>query len=391
MPVNARLRRLSFLLVCAIFVFAKATPVFAAGQYLVADRTLGRVLRYSEGGDFLGTLLHDPTLGSGLGTNDGGITGLILSPDETRLYVSDRLSNRVAVYGYAGTSATHLFDITAFSAFPSTLYVPGGMLFSQDGLKLHVSNLGPFNAFQLPAGDTVAQLTPLGTTAGLDLTGGPQVGRTGLAFNTSGELLVSAFNAVGSGSVLRFDSGSNQFVDFISPRPELRGAANLLVVGDDLYVAAGYGGRVGKFDANTGALDTSFSGDGYLGPGVDFAFPASLALGPDRDSILVGILGATTGDSRIEEYDFDGNSLGVWATNAHTTNFPPGGTGTIPSNNILGFSEPTGIVFSTFVPEPSSGAFLAMGLATMAALRRIRTARSVAGSTEPGLPAISCR
>ena len=59
-----------------------------------------------------------------LGSNDGGLTGLTLSPDQSRLYVSDRLSNRLAVYSYNGYSASHLFDVTAFAAAPSTLFVP---------------------------------------------------------------------------------------------------------------------------------------------------------------------------------------------------------------------------------------------------------------------------
>ncbi|HEY3392078.1 MAG TPA: PEP-CTERM sorting domain-containing protein, partial [Lacipirellulaceae bacterium] len=181
----------------------------------------------------------------------------------------------------------------------------------------------------------------------------------------SAKLLASNFALFGNGGVLRFNTASNQFEPFVTDRPELRGAANLLVVGDDLYVAAGGGGRVGKFDANTGALDTTFAMGGYIGPDVNFGFPASLALGPGGNSILVGVLGSTTGDSRIEEFDFNGNSLGVWAMNTHDTNFPPNGMGTIPSNNIMGFSEPTGIVFSTFIPEPSSAV---LGLLCVAAI-----------------------
>jgi hypothetical protein len=142
---------------------------------------------------------------------------------------------------------------------------------------------------------------------------------------------------------------------------------------------------VGKFDANTGALDATFGTGGYIGPSASFAFPASLALGPGGNSILIGVLGATTGDSRIEEFDFNGNSLGVWATNTHSTNFPPNGTGTTPSNNIMGFSEPTGIVFSTFIPEPSSAMLGMLGAVVVAILRprarRLR-ARNTNGTGE---------
>jgi WD40 repeat protein len=297
----------------------------------------------------------------------GGISGLTLSPDQSRLYISDRTSNRIAVYSYNGASAAKLFDITASSAAPSTIFVPASMLFSQDASKVYVSSLGPFTP--LPAGNTVAQLTPNGVSAGPDLTGGPADGRSGLAFHPGGDLLVSSLSFIGDGGVLRFNSGSNQFETFVTPRPELRGAANLLVVGDDLYVAAGGGGRVGKFDANTGALDTTFATNGYI---ANLAFPASLALGPGGSTILVGVLGATNGDSRVDEYDFAGNLLRVWATNTHSTNFP-GGDAQPPAADILGFSEPTGIVFST-IPEPTSAWLCMLGAGVLGITgRRSRT------------------
>jgi hypothetical protein len=54
----------------------------------------------------------------------------------------------------------------------------------------------------------------------------------------------------------------------------------------------------------------------------------------------------------VDEYDFNGNLLRVWAANTHAANFP-GGDEQPPVASALGFSEPTGIVFST-IPEPSS-------------------------------------
>ncbi len=369
--------KLTKFLVCALLALVGylvgLRSANAEGQYLVGDRTLGRVLRYSESGTFLGTLLSDPSLGVGTGTNDGGITGMTLSPDQTKLYISDRLSNRIAVYSYDGGSASHLYDITAVTAYPSTLYVPAGTLFSQDSSKLYIGNLGPFDGFGLPAGNTVGQVSPTtGASAGPDLTGGPATGRTGLAFAPNGDLLVGTFAyPFSNGGVLRYDSGLGQFVDLITPRPELNGVGNLLVVGNDLYVAAGYGGRVGKFDATTGVLDTSFGTNGYLGPGPDFAFPASLALGPDGNSILIGVLGSTTGDSRIDQYSFIGALMGggPWASDTTATNFPDG-TDNPPGTNILGFTEPTAIVHSTFIPEPSCVVLGMIGLAVLGGFRR---------------------
>lgn len=372
MTLKNCLKLVACLAVTLIFSFAAARSAHAVGQYLVGDRTLGRVLRYSESGTFLGTLLSDPTLGTGTGSNDGGITGITLSPDQSKLLVSDRLTNRVAVYSYDGLSASHLYDITGATAFPSTLYLPTSVMYSQDASTIYVANLGPFNQFQLPAGDTVGHLTPAGTSAGPDLQGGPQEGRTGLAFASNGDILVSSFGVVGNGSVLRFDGSTGQYLGFfITPRPELRGAANLLRVGSDLYVAAGYGGRVGKFSAIDGTLDTSFGTNGYIGPDANFAFPASLAIGPGGNSILVGVLGSTTGDSRIDRFDFTGALLGggPWANNTTATNFP-NGINNPPGSNILGFTEPTAIVFSSFVPEPSSVMLGMLGIMAMGAIRR---------------------
>src|SRR5687767_9498271 len=102
MPVTCRFGALAQFLIClASWVFLSS--IVEAGQYLVADRLLGRVLRYSSYGSYLGTLINDPTLG--VGPTAGGISGITLSPSQSRLYVSDRTGNRIAVFSYNGTSA----------------------------------------------------------------------------------------------------------------------------------------------------------------------------------------------------------------------------------------------------------------------------------------------
>ena len=108
--------------------------------------------------------------------------GMALSPDNTRLFVASRNNGRVVRYDYNGTTATNPTVV-----INSGLDVPASLLFSADGSRLYVSNLGSlFNDA------SVGQFNPTGTSAGADLTGGAH-GRSGLAWSPGGQLLVSSF------------------------------------------------------------------------------------------------------------------------------------------------------------------------------------------------------
>lgn len=318
-----------------------STATVWGGEYLVADRLTNRVLRYSEGGSFLGVLIDDQV-------NLNEPAGLTISPNGSKLYVTSRLNSAVVEYNYSGTTATYSKSITSANAAPSTIDAPASVLFSPDGSTMYVSNLG-----QQAMANTVARLNADGTSAGNDLVGGDITGRSGLAWSPSGELLVSDYGFFGPpfpfgefGGVLRYDTASQTFVEFVDHSQDLRGAANMLVVGDDLYLVAGYGGRLGRFDANTGALDTTFATNGYVA-GLDF--PATVALGPGGQSLLVSVLTSVNGAGFISEYDFDGNLLGNFAMNSN-------------ANPALGFREATAIAYST-VPEPTAAMLGLVGLA----------------------------
>jgi hypothetical protein len=162
---------------------------------------------------------------------------------------------------------------------------------------------------------------------------------------------VSSFQ---NGAVLRYNQATTSFEPFIA-NPALAGAGNLLVTGNDLYVAAGFTGAVMKFDATTGAPNASFTPIGNL------AFPASLALAPDGNGILIGVLGASNGTGSIQRYSFTGTLLGTFADNSN-------------SNPALGFREATGMLVSP-IPEPSTmllGTLSLVILSVLAVCRRRR-------------------
>ena len=134
---------------------------------------------------------------------------------------------------------------------------------------------------------------------------------------------------------MRYNQAASAFEPFIA-NPALAGASNLVVAGNDLYVAAGFTGEVMKFDATTGAPNATFA------PISNLEFPASLALAPDGNGILIGVLGATNETGRIDRYSFNGTLLGTFATNSN-------------SMPALGFREATGMLVSP-IPEPSTAA-----------------------------------
>jgi DNA-binding beta-propeller fold protein YncE len=281
-------------LIVALAVLVKEAAVLAAPQVLVADRLGNRVLSYDVDGNLTGVVLDDPN-------NLDEPNGLALSKDRAHLYVSSRQNSRVVRYDFDGTTGSNPAVIV-----DSGIDVPASLLFSDDGQTLYVANLGTF--FD---GASVAQFDPNGASAGADLTGGNPSGRTGLAFDPAGNLMVGAFQ---DGAVLKYNSGTSQFEYFIGPDVNLAGAGNLLVVGNDLYVAAlsffPSAGNVLKYDATTGDEDLGFNAIF----GQDF--PASLSLAPDGSGFLLGILGATDGTGRIDKYAFNGNFIETFANSS---------------------------------------------------------------------------
>jgi hypothetical protein len=350
----------------ASVILAALTLIFFAAEVshayvLVGDRLTNRILKYSNGGAFLGVVVDDDAnLGSGSGNNIG-ISAVTLSPDLTHLYVGT-LDSKVVRYDFNGTLATNPAVYVSNGA--STISGPGGLLMSPNGNTLYVANRGPFANLT-----TVAQLDPNGVSAGANLTGGPTTGRTGLAYDPNGTLLVGAFGSNFSptgapgGGVLKFDSGSNAFVDLIPQNTALAGTSSLLVNGNDLYVVASvsnnfFQGVVGKFNATTGAIDGAFGAGGYVTPQV--TFPASITASADGSGFLLGMLNAAVnGGGRVDRYGFNGTQLGVWASPVSM------------ANEALGFREATTLL--TVVPEPATlaGAFVAF-VALGGIARRVR-------------------
>jgi len=281
LPPAARLQCVLYLLLASLLSDAFAT---AAPQVLVVDRITSRVLSYDVNGNLIGVVLDDPN-------HLDEPNALALSHDRTQLYVTSREGDAVVRYDFNGTTASNpqvLID--------SGVNGPANLLFSDDGQTLYVANLGDQGMAGFD-GSSVSQFDPNGTSAGPDLTGGFASGRSGLAFDPAGNLMVSAF---GEGTVYKYNSGTQSFETFIGPESQLAGAGNLLVVGNSVLVPGGFSGSVLKYDATSGVEDTGF------GPIFGLEFPASLALAPDGSGFLLGILGFADGTGRIEKYTFDG-------------------------------------------------------------------------------------
>ena len=312
-----------------VFLCTHAAALCHAGEFLVSDRLSNSVYRYSDSGTLLGTLLTD-------NVNLNQPSGLQISPDNKRLYVTSSVNSRVVSYDYNFATGTAT-NPTVFAS--AGLMFPNYILFSKDGSKIYVSNLG---------GSGVAQFNTDGTSAGPPINGAIAGGSifqySGLAHAPTGELLVGGFQdfpAGTAGAIAKSNAAVSSISDFIAPSPTLNGAGNLLVIGNDLYATAGFAGRLNKYNATTGAVDATFNAP------TNLAFPASMVRAPDGNGILVGILGFQDGTGTISRFGFDGTPLGVFAQ----------------ANPGNGFTEATGIVYVN-VPEPATVGLL--GIAVLA-------------------------
>lgn len=314
------------LLACAVGL---AEPLATAGEILVADRLSNSVYRYGEDGTYLGVVLD----------NDSHLnqpTGIQISPDQTRLYVSSSQTNSVVEYDYSyGGSATYSQTIT------ENLNFPNAIRFSPDGSKFYVSNF--FKVVQDEQGEDhvvpvgVAQFNADGTTAGPNLVGGALLSASGLEWDSGGNLLVGGF---APGMISQSNPELTSLANFLGPTAALAGLSGLFRQGNDLYATAMFASTLYKIDEQTRSVLASYPG---------LAFPQAIMAAPDGNGILVGILGVSNGAGHIARFN-----TGLTTTSV----FAPAG---------IGFTEATAFVHVT--PEPSSLALAMLAAAGLLALR----------------------
>jgi autotransporter-associated beta strand protein len=312
MTTASSCRRLLIFVIGALW-WAGSAQVGRSAEMLIADRLTNSVYRYTPDGQFLARLVNDPT-------NLNAPSGIQISPDRTELYVSSSNNSQVVRYDYnyqAGTAT----NPTVFANGDSGLSFPSSIAFNAAGSTIYVSNLDD-------TGPTVGvvPLTPSGASAGPALVGGSIDRYSGLALAPNGALVVGGFNDAteSKGGVLRSDAAITTLLDLVAPTTSLSGVAGIMTRGNDIYVTAGFSGRVAAYNLTTGALDPAFT------PITGLGFPASVTLAPDGQSLLVATLGFAANGGKIARYSLSGQFLGTVATPQTDPN--------------AGFEEPTAII-----------------------------------------------
>jgi hypothetical protein len=288
------------------------TPSVGGAELLVADRLNNSVYRFSESGELLNTVLAD-------GENLNQPSGMALSPDRSRLYVSSFQNSRVMRYDYDPMTGTATNPAIFAEGFADGIAAPGGIALGDKGQTIYVANLG---------GTGVARFNADGSSAGAPLqlpsSGGNSFAQfSGLAWGPSGELLVAAFQdfpAGTSGAIASWQVGAPQMELAVGPSNSLNGVSGLFADGDQLYASGLFASNVQRFDLTTGLADPSFLIEGI-------PFPQSIVAAPDGNGLLVGVLGFEDGEGDIVRYDLDGELVEFWAS--------PG---------MGGFEEPTVMV-----------------------------------------------
>jgi WD40 repeat protein len=292
-------------LLLGIAVFWGAPSGSRAADLLVADRLSNSVYRYSAAGTLLGTVVDHST-------DLNQPTGIGMSPDFKELFVSSSQNNRVMKYDYdaatgVATNPTIFADATGGLAFPNDIQ------FSPDGSKVYVANLS----------GGVSRFNADGSSAGSKLALPGDAETSSMNFTSDGKLLAGAFS---NGAIAISNSDVSAFPGYlVQPSPAITGATGLMIHGDYLYVSGLFTTSIRRFELSNGQIDPSWAITGV-------GFPQDLAVAPDGNGFLAGILGFTNGTGNISRYAFDGTFLSTFA-----------------GTNQGGFTEATAFVV---VPRP---------------------------------------
>ncbi len=322
-----------------------------AADLLVVDRLSNSVYRYSAAGELLGTVVdHSADLNQP--------TGIGMSPDFTRLYVSSSQNNRVIRYDYNPATGTAT-NPTIFADVSDGLDYPNDIKFSPDGSKIYVADLNGgvsrFNADGSSAGPKL--MLPSTSGQGSTLT-------SSLNFTSTGELLAGAFGDAGGagGGVAISNASVSAFTGFfVQPSAAINGATGLMIHDGYVYVSSLFTASIQRFTLSSGLMDVSWGITGV-------AFPQDLVEAPDGNGFLAGILGFSGGAGNISRYAFDGTFLSTFAT---------------PSQN--GFVEATAFVV---VPKLMVGDFNNNGIVDAADYIMWRNASPTATLPNDGTPGV---
>jgi len=282
---------------------------------------------------------YDATTGAFIakfGTTDTFPLGAAFGPSGS-LFVSD--SNTDSVLRFDGTSST----------FASSLDNAAGVAFGTNGNLFVVSSSSP------------GLLTELNGTTGAVVTtsdaGGILADPEGVTRGPDGNIYVAG----GDGNnVLKFNGSTGAFIGtFVTAGSGGLQSARGVAFGPDgnLFVTSFGTNQVLEYNGTTGAFIGVFaSGTGACS---GLSLPRDLTFGPNNN-LFVSSYGS--GDV----FEFNGS------TGACVSDFVPAGTGGLGSPTFVVFGQLTG--GSSSVPEPSSLALAACGLAVLAAMRRKRNA-----------------
>lgn len=270
---------------------------------------------------------------------------MVMGPDGN-LYIGEdgdgsTFAPRISKYEIATLTVSTVYPFAGFEVFPGSLVFQGNDLLI--GRNPSFGNTGAIVKLSNATGGTLAVSD---YTTGVSLASSP-----GLALASDGRLYVSDQNynsgtGIASGPVRRFDAAGSYVGEVIADGASgLAGPTGLAIRGNTLYTASKMNGDVLQTNLTTDST-TLFASSGA----ADQA--GTLALLSDA-SLLVG---STSGNGRI--YHFDSN-------------------GTLLSTFESGLSEIGGLATVAAVPEPSTFALAAAGVAASGLWCARRRARRI--------------